>query len=97
MHDSNQKEKPWWFNFTQGIKDDFKLRRILMPVRKADLNSITNSEDKLKVSSRIFISTFLLFNSSLLALYLSFKDKHSMRSIKVPIIFGCFALLAYKL
>lgn len=68
-----------------------------MPVRRADSNSSTLAEDKLKVSSKVFLSMFLLFNSSLLALYVVGKDKQAMRAKKVPVVFGCLALLAYKL
>jgi hypothetical protein len=61
------------------------------------MSSKIKDEDKLGVSSRIFISTFLLFNASLIALYLSVKDRQSMRSLKIPAILGCFTFLAYKL
>ena len=68
-----------------------------MPVRRADFNSSTLAEDKLKVSSKVFLSMFLLFNSSLLALYVVGKDKQAMRAKKVPLVFGCLGLLVYKL
>lgn len=68
-----------------------------MPVRRADSNSSTHADDKLKVSSKVYLSMFLLFNSSLIALYVVGKDRQAMRAKKVPLVFGCLALLAYKL
>lgn len=69
------REMSWWGSVTQGIKDDFKLRRLLMPIRNADLSTKVKVEDKLRIKSRIFISSFILFNASLITLYVSLKSK----------------------
>jgi hypothetical protein len=68
-----------------------------MPIRKAEMNSKIKGEDKLRIKSNIFISTFVLFNASIATLYASLRSKQAMRSIKIPVALACFALLAYKL
>lgn len=94
---SNEAKKSWWSPMVEGIKADFHLRRMLMPLRKADLSTRIKSEDKLGIKSKIFVSTFLIFNASLATLYVSFRSKQAMRSLAIPTAFSCFALLAYKL
>ncbi len=46
----------------------------------------------------VFTSMFILFNASLLSLYVTFKGKDKvMRVVKAPLVLACFATLAYKL
>lgn len=65
--------------------------------RKGEMNSQIKDEDKLSVAYKIYFSTFILFNASLLSVYALFKDHSIRKTVKMPIIFGCFGLLAYKL
>lgn len=90
MDFSNDFKKGWWSSFVASIKEDFKLRKVLMPIRKGDMSGKIKKEDKLQIKSNIFISTFLLFNASLVTLYVSFKSKQAMRSVTIPLAFGFF-------
>ena len=93
----NEFKKGWWRSFVAGVKEDFKLRKVLMTIRKGDMSSKIKKEDKLQIKSNIFISTFLLFNASLATLYVSLKSKQAMRSVKIPLALGFFTIFAYKL
>lgn len=97
MDFSNEFKKGWWSSFVAGIKEDFKLRKVLMPIRKGDMSSKIKKEDRLQIKSNIFISNFLLFNASLVTLYVSSKSKQAMRSVTIPLAFVLFTVFAYKL
>lgn len=68
-----------------------------MPLRTSEMSFKIKEEDKLNIKYTVFASMFILFNTSLLSLYFTFKGKNSNRLIKAPIILGCFSILAYKL
>lgn len=87
---------PNW-NLFAGVSEELRLRRMLTPARQLELNTKVKPEHRLDVSGTIYFSSFLLFNCSLGALYLAFRDKNLKKTVKIPILFAVYSVVVYKL
>jgi hypothetical protein len=87
----------WQDSLLRPIREELRLREVLMAVRRAQLNEHLRAEDQLKVKSTIFLSSVALFNLSLLSIYAIHRTPAVRRVVVVPSLLLLFGASAYKL